>query len=66
MSDPFFEQPLEKQRQFVADCLGVGPGWTCQGDQWHWQRFFDLMLSIWQHDGIVSFWREVGRIKCQR
>lgn len=60
--DEVFGWPIERQRDYVASCLGVGPGWKFGDGKYFWERLFDTLLSVRRHDGIGSFHREIGRI----
>lgn len=62
IDDTLFILPIEAQRQFVADCLHLGPN---RNESGLWPRYIDLLLSIRQCDGKLSFYREVGRFHCK-
>ena len=63
--EEFLAAPLERQRQMVSDCMGLGPGWNINEDRFMWQRLLDTLISVREHDGLASFWREIGRMQCR-
>ena len=57
--DRLFDLPLDRQRQYIARCIMLGPGWI---NEPMWTRIIDTLISVRRNDGKSSFYREIGRM----